>query len=132
MEPLAQHIGDGGYTSKEQQQPPPQTKRDRKLVLPEMVFPLAHVVLEYNANNNPQDEDYDQQEEQEDSNTIEDVFIAFDAIDALREWSMAHQSIKMPQHQQQQQQQQSSNKLDDDDDDDDGTISSDSYMGYKC
>jgi hypothetical protein len=111
LEPLAQYIGDGGYTFKEQQQPS-QTKCDRKLVLPEMVFPLAHVVLEYNANNNAQNEDDDEQEEQEDSNTIEDLFIAFNAIDALKEWSMAHQSIKMPQRQQQQQHQDSSNKLD--------------------
>ena len=60
----------------------------RQLVLPEMVFPSAHVVLERRQHG--------------------DFFISFDAMDAFKEWSQAHQAIPLP-----------NDDYDDDDDNDD-------------
>ncbi|KAG7356796.1 TIP41-like family protein [Nitzschia inconspicua] len=75
----------------------------RKLVLPEMVFPLAHVVLEYNTNSDEiidENEIYGHFPQQQDPQTNkdqEDVFLVWDAMDALQEWSHAHGGIPMPQ-----------------------------------
>jgi type 2A phosphatase activator TIP41 len=77
LEPLAQFRGEKT------------NNKGRKLVLPEMVFPLAHIVLEYNG---PTAEDRDKEQENGD-----DVFMVWDAMDALQEWSRAHQGIPMPQ-----------------------------------
>jgi 20S proteasome alpha/beta subunit len=88
LEPLAQYRGER-----------PAKKSERKLVLPEMVFPLAHVVLEYNAsaNDNDQDDTQDGQFPREESQSNEeDIFLVWDAMDALQEWSHAHRRIPMP------------------------------------
>ena len=49
----------------------------RQLVLPEMVFPLAHVVLDRRQPNG-------------------DLFLSWDAMEALQEWSKAHRNIPLP------------------------------------
>ena len=51
--------------------------QQRRLVLPEMVFPLAHVVLDRRA---PEG----------------DLFLSWDAMDCLKDWSKCHQAIPMP------------------------------------
>jgi hypothetical protein len=48
----------------------------RQLALPEMVFPLAHVVLERRQRG--------------------DLFVSWDAMDGLKEWAQAHQAIPLP------------------------------------
>jgi hypothetical protein len=50
--------------------------RARQLVLPEMVFSLVHVVLERRQRG--------------------DLFVSWDAMDALKEWGEAHQAIPLP------------------------------------
>jgi type 2A phosphatase activator TIP41 len=50
------------------------TAQHRRVVLPEMVFPSAHIVLE-----RPQG----------------DLFLSWDAMDALKEWASAHQAIPL-------------------------------------
>jgi type 2A phosphatase activator TIP41 len=54
---------------------------ERKLVLPEMVFPVAHVVLERRSKKNKHGND---------------LFVSWDAMDALKEWAEAHQAIPLP------------------------------------
>jgi hypothetical protein len=49
----------------------------RRLVLPEMVFPLAHVVLDHRKHQG-------------------DLFLSWDAMDCLKDWSKCHQAIPMP------------------------------------
>jgi 20S proteasome alpha/beta subunit len=90
LEPLAQYRGSDTIVMA------------RKLVLPEMVFPLAHVVLERNSNNSTSDSDDDDtvsglvpQNDQWQKEEA-DIFVVWDAMDALQEWSHAHQAIPVP------------------------------------
>ena len=50
------------------------SSQHRKIVLPEMVFPVAHVAIERSQG---------------------DLFLSWDAMDALKEWSEAHQAIPL-------------------------------------
>ena len=52
----------------------PKSSQHRKIVLPEMVFPVAHVAIERAKG---------------------DLFLSWDVMDALKEWSEAHQAIPL-------------------------------------
>jgi TIP41-like family len=63
--------------------------KHRQLALPEMVFPLAHIVL-----------DYEYEPSQEDGQTATDckhhVGISINAMEFLQEWAEVHQDIALP------------------------------------
>jgi type 2A phosphatase activator TIP41 len=71
------------------------TIKRRQLALPEMVFPLAQVVLDYEYH--PPDGDAASPQNHH-------VSLSINANDFLQEWAEAHQDIALPDNQQQQQQ----------------------------
>lgn len=74
LEPLSQPAGDACLEDQNPPSPGSEQHQLRQLALPEMVFPLAHVVLEYQGH----------------------VILSFHAMDFLKDWSTAHQYIPLP------------------------------------
>jgi type 2A phosphatase activator TIP41 len=68
LEPMSQH-----HPKDNPQQKP------RQLVLPEMVFPMAYIALEYSA-----------------TNSHSSILLSWTAVDFLKEWAVAHQDIPLP------------------------------------
>ena len=74
----------------------------RKIVLPEMVFPHAHVFVgRYSQQSSDGSSNNDDKSDVGGCMTERDegTFITWDAVHALREWSEAHQQIPLPSHQ---------------------------------
>jgi hypothetical protein len=62
----------------------------RQLALPEMVFPHAYVVLDYNNNSTTGRKD------QQDRRRRRRLLFSWNAMDFLKEWASAHQAIPLP------------------------------------
>lgn len=58
--------------------------QQRQLVLPEMVFPFAHVILNFRHNRSAESE------------TNDVLCLSWDAMECLKEWAAAHQEIPLP------------------------------------
>ena len=94
--------GSGGEDNdpKEQQQQP--KRRRRKIVLPEMVYPKAHVFLEHTTTTTTNASlasttaaSTATSATNDDDNNV-DIMITWDALHALEEWSVAHTRIPLP------------------------------------
>eukprot|EP00934_Nitzschia_sp_Nitz4_P002402 Nitzschia sp. Nitz4//scaffold26_size159584//108026//109279//NITZ4_002503-RA/size159584-processed-gene-0.239-mRNA-1//-1//CDS//3329545118//2397//frame0 len=62
----------------------PEETPKRQLALPEMVFPLAHVILDFRPTPGPS------------VPAVDELYIGWDAMGCLREWASAHQAIPLP------------------------------------
>ena len=75
----------------------------RKIVLPEMVFPHAHVYVgrysQQSSDGSSSSSSYKSDVGGCKTGQDEGPFITWDAVHALREWSEAHQQIPLPSHQ---------------------------------